>query len=58
MPLVNPSKKMRYTTIVDFVDGIFGTDMHAKRFQSLACATLGVIESTSLAVHLIGQGLS
>lgn len=58
MPLVNPSKKMRYTTIVDFVDGIFGTDMHAKRVQSLACATLGVIESTSLAVHLIGQGLS
>src|ERR1700712_2214057 len=33
-------------------------DLHAKRILSLAGATLGVIESASLAVALIGQGLA
>lgn len=51
-------EKIRYSTLHDFVDGIFGEDMHAKRVQSLSSATLGVIESCSLAVHLIGQGLA
>ncbi len=32
--------------------------MHAKRVLSLANATLGVIESGSLAIHAIGSGLS
>ena len=58
MSVLNHREKIRYSTLHDFVDGIFGEDMHAKRVQSLACATLGVIESCSLAVHLIGQGLS
>ncbi len=30
--------------------------MHAKRVLSLANATLGVIESGSLAIHAIGSG--
>lgn len=30
--------------------------MHAKRVLSLANATLGVIESGSLAIHAIGNG--
>jgi hypothetical protein len=51
-------EKIRFETLHRFVDGIFGEDMHAKRVQSLSCATLGVIESCSLAVHLIGQGLA
>lgn len=41
-----------------FLDTLFGQDLHAKRVLSLAGATLGVIESASLAVGLIGQGLA
>ena len=40
------------------IDDIFGQDMHAKRVLSLANATLGVIESGSLAIHAIGSRLS
>jgi IS4 transposase len=58
MPKPSQRQKIEISTIHDFVDGIFGEDMHAKRVQSLACATLGVVQSCSLAVHLIGQGLS
>lgn len=61
MASLSPAKhreKIRYSTLHGFVDGIFGEDMHAKRVQSLSSATLGVIESCSLAVHLIGQGLA
>ena len=35
--------------IFDFTDGIFGHGMHAKRIQSLSNATLGVIQTGSLA---------
>jgi len=41
-----------------FLNELFEHDEHAKRVQSLANATLGVITSTSLAVHAIGQGLA
>ena len=41
-----------------FMDSLFAVDVHAKRVYSLANATLGVISSASLAVHLIGQGLA
>lgn len=44
--------------ILNHIDDIFGHDMHAKRALSLANATLGVIESGSLAIHAIGNGLS
>ncbi len=44
--------------ILNHIDDIFGQDMHAKRVLSLANATLGVIESGSLAIHAIGSGLS
>ncbi len=37
---------------------LFADDLHAKRVLSLAGATLGVIESASLAVAMIGQGLA
>ncbi|MFM5386618.1 IS4 family transposase, partial [Aeromonas veronii] len=40
--------------ILNHIDDIFGQDMHAKRVLSLANATLGVIESGSLAIHAIG----
>jgi hypothetical protein len=41
-----------------FLDTVFGDDLHAKRVQSLAGATIGCIHSASLAVSLIGQGLA
>jgi len=41
-----------------FLAGLFERDLHAKRVLSLANATLGVIETASLAVHAIGHGLA
>ena len=38
--------------------GLFDGDMHAKRIESLANATLGVVKTGSLAVSTIGQGLA
>jgi len=37
---------------------IFGETQHAKRIQSLAGAALGVLSSSSLIIHRIGQGLA
>lgn len=41
-----------------FVDTVFGDNLHAKRVLSLANATLGVINTASLAVNTIGHGLA
>jgi hypothetical protein len=41
-----------------FLDRIFGDDVHAKRIESLANATLGVVSTGSLAVNTIGHGLA
>lgn len=41
-----------------YVDEIFGDDVHAKRVQSLANATTGVLASGSLAISAIGHGLA
>jgi len=38
--------------------GLFDGDMHAKRIESLANATLGVVRTGSLAVSTIGHGLA
>jgi len=49
------------TKLVDvrsFIGGLYGTDLHAKRIDSLAGATLGVMQSASLAVAMIGQALA
>ncbi len=60
MPMTSLRRQedIRFSTVSDFVDEIFGEDMHAKRVESLACATLGALHSCSLAVRLIGQGLA
>ena len=47
-----------YERIHSSLQAMFGADLHAKRVASLAGATLGVIESASLAVAMIGQGLA
>jgi hypothetical protein len=41
-----------------FLENLFGGDMHAKRILSLANATLGVVQTASLAVTTIGHGLA
>src|SRR6202789_3298623 len=41
-----------------FIDGLYGRDLHAKRVDSLAAATLGVMTGASLAVAMIGQSLA
>lgn len=41
-----------------FIGELYGSDLHAKRLDSLAGATLGTMTSASLAVSLIGQALA
>ena len=49
---------LSFDGVHNFLDTLFGDDLHAKRVKSLAGATLGAIQSASLAVSLIGQGLA
>jgi Transposase DDE domain len=54
-----PAKnQISFDNIHRFLRTMFAGDLHAKRILSLAGATLGAIESASLAVALIGQGLA
>jgi len=54
-----PTKKpLSFEGVHHFLRTLFADDLHAKRVLSLARATLGVIESASLAVAMIGQGLA
>ena len=48
----------RLTDIRAFIDGLYDCDLHAKRVDSLAAATLGVMTGASLAVAMIGQALA
>jgi hypothetical protein len=41
-----------------FLGGLYGPDLHAKRVDALAGATLGVMTGASLAVVVIGQALA
>jgi hypothetical protein len=41
-----------------FIGGLYGPDLHAKRIDALAGATLGVMAGASLAVAMIGQALA
>ena len=55
MPIKKP---LSFDSVHHFLKTLFADDLHAKRVLSLAGATLGVIESASLAVAMIGQGLA
>jgi len=55
MPIKKP---LSFDGVHRFLTTLFADDLHAKRVLSLAGATLGVIESASLAVAMIGQGLA
>lgn len=48
----------KLTKVRSFIDELYDGDLHAKRVESLAAATLGVMSSASLAVSLIGQALA
>jgi hypothetical protein len=48
----------RLKDIRAFIDGLYGRDLHAKRVDSLAAGTLGVMTGASLAVAMIGQALA
>ena len=48
----------RIVFIRDYLSAIFAEDVHAKRIDSLAGATLGVMRSASLAVSVIGHALA
>jgi len=48
----------RYEDVRSFIGELYGADLHAKRIDSLAGATLGTMTSASLAVSLIGQALA
>jgi DDE family transposase len=52
------NKPLSFEGVHRFLKTLFAGDLHAKRVLSLAGATLGVIESASLAVAMIGQGLA
>jgi hypothetical protein len=45
-------------TVETFVDGVLGETLHELRVKSLALATVGVLHSASLAIHMIGRGLA
>ena len=51
-------KSFRFKDVHGFLQALFGEDVHAKRVDSLANATLGVMTNASLAIHLIGDGLA
>jgi hypothetical protein len=51
-------KAGRFEHVRSFIDELYGQDLHAKRIDSLAAATLGTMTAASLAVALIGQALA
>lgn len=48
----------QFEDVRSFIGELYGSDLHAKRIDSLAGATLGTMTSASLAVALIGQALA
>jgi Transposase DDE domain len=56
MPVRKGATEFKYTK--EFLDALFGEDLHAKRVLSLTNATVGVMTSASLAVSTIGHGLA
>ena len=48
----------RLSEVRGFIGDLYGQDLHAKRVDALAGATLGVMAGATLAVSLIGQALA
>jgi Transposase DDE domain len=56
--LTSSKRPLSFEAVHAFLQSLFAGDLHAKRVLSLAGATLGVIQTASLAVATIGQGLA
>lgn len=50
-----PSSLDRRRTL-EFMDRVFGEDLHARRVLSLANGVSGVLRAATLSIHAIGQG--
>src|ERR1700760_209328 len=48
----------RFDQVRAYLGEVYGPDLHAKRIDSLAGATLGVMTAASLAVAMIGHALA
>jgi hypothetical protein len=57
-PAMAQNQTISFGEVHGFVERLSEGDLHAKRVLSLANATLGVIETASVAVNTIGQGLA
>jgi len=51
-------ENLDYLNVQKFTHQVFGETQHTKRIQSIAGAALGVLSSSSLIIHRIGQGLA
>src|SRR5215213_10135154 len=49
---------MQFQDVRKFLDSVLDEDIHTKRVESLANATLGVMAGASLAVAVIGRSLA
>ena len=49
---------MQFQDVRAFLDSVLAEDIHTKRVESLANATLGVMTGASLAVAMIGKSLA
>jgi hypothetical protein len=57
--MANPDqRRAHFAEVRAFVGEVYVGNLHAKRIDSLAGATLGVMQSASLAVAMIGQALA
>ena len=50
--------RWRLREVRSFLGELYGPDLHAKRIDALAGATLGVMAGASLAVAMIGQAVA
>jgi Transposase DDE domain len=55
-PSQAPAPKLDLAFFRSFTDTLFGEDLHAKRVESIANATAGVVQAASAAIHAIGAG--
>lgn len=51
-------ERVDYLNVENLTQRIFGRSQHAKRIESISAAALGVLSSSSLIIHRIGQGLA
>jgi len=50
--------ELKINQVQDYVSGIFTTGMHKKRQESLADAAFGLMNSQTLRLHALGEGLA